>query len=81
MAFLAFTIPITVVLNLAASLAAVSAVGSDAGATLIFYRWKHRTEPFIPALGIGYVSFRSSFQVRFTFPTEKAFLLLSADWG
>ena len=35
-AFLAFTIPITVVLNLAASLAAVSAVGSDAGATLIF---------------------------------------------
>ncbi|OYR83687.1 CPBP family intramembrane metalloprotease, partial [Halorubrum distributum] len=30
-AFLALTIPITVVLNLSASLAAVSAVGSDAG--------------------------------------------------
>ncbi|MDB9253969.1 CPBP family intramembrane glutamic endopeptidase [Halorubrum ezzemoulense] len=62
-AFIALTIPITIVLNLAASLAAVSAVGSDAGATLIFLAGSIATELSFLLVGIGYVSFRSSFQV------------------
>jgi membrane protease YdiL (CAAX protease family) len=80
-AFLALTIPITIVLNLAASLAAVSAVGSDAGETLIFIAGSIATELSFLLVGIGYVSFRSSFQVPIQVPDRDAIPALIGGLG
>ncbi|OYR77079.1 CPBP family intramembrane metalloprotease, partial [Halorubrum ezzemoulense] len=80
-AFLALTIPITIVLNLAASLAAVSAVGSDAGETLIFIAGSIATELSFLLVGIGYVSFRSSFQVPIHVPDRDAIPALIGGLG
>jgi hypothetical protein len=80
-AFLALTIPITVVLNLAASLAAVSAVSSDAGETLIFIAGSAATELSFLLVGIGYVSFHSSFQVPVHIPDRDSVSALIGGLG
>lgn len=81
MAFLALTIPITIALNLAASVGTISAVGADAGETLIFFAGSVATECSFLLVGFAYVSLRSTFQIPIQIPNRDALAALLCGLG
>lgn len=76
-AFLALTIPITVVLNLIASLGVVSAIGADAGWTVTFVAGSIATELSFLLVGLTYISLRSTFRVPTRLPNQDSLPVLA----
>lgn len=76
-AFLALTIPVTVVLTLIASFGTVSAVGPDAGWTVTFVAGSIATELSFLLVGLTYLSYRSTFRVPIHLPSRDALPVLA----
>lgn len=62
-AFLALIVSATIVLNLVASLAVVTIIGSDAGSTVTFIAGAIGTELSFLLIGVGYLRYRTTFDL------------------
>jgi len=61
--FLALIVSVTIVLNLVASLAVVTIIGSDAGSTVTFIAGTIGTELSFLLIGVGYLRYRTTFDL------------------